>query len=73
MNYMSVAYIYKIYVIILWGMTSRTDESMVNVFKDNYEHLKLRDIAPKLHVLDNECSRTGKNTINNLFVIISQS
>ena len=30
---------------------------MIDTFKDIYEYLKVRNLAPKLHILDNECSK----------------
>ena len=50
-------------VILLGGMPSRIDESMVNLFKDVYEYLKLCNFASKLYVLDNEYSGTVKKYI----------
>ena len=50
MKYIVVAYIYKINTIIISGMPSRTYESLVNVFKDMYEHLKVQVLKPKLCV-----------------------
>ena len=62
-QYIFVAYIYKINAILLRPMKNRSDESMVAVFKDIYEYLQLRNLAPKLHVLDNECSKAIKKYI----------
>ena len=36
---------------------------MVEVFNDIYAYLKARGLAPKLHVLDNECSKAVQNYI----------
>ena len=44
-------------------MKNRHDECMVPIFKEIYDHLKERNLAPKLHVLDNECSRAVQNYI----------
>ena len=63
MQYIFVAYAYKINAILMRGMKSRSDACMVEVFKDIYEYLKTRGLNPKLHVLDNECSKAVKNYI----------
>ena len=63
MNYIFVAYIYTINAIILRPMKNRTDKSMIAVFQDIYEYLKQRGCSPKLHVLDNECSKAVKQYI----------
>ena len=39
-------------------MKNRTDACMISVFKDIYEYLKERKCKPKLHVMDNECSKS---------------
>ena len=56
-QYIVIAYIYDENVIILRPMKNRTDACMVSVFKDIYEYLKERKFKPKLHVMDNECSK----------------
>ena len=33
---------------------------MVKVFNDIYEYLQARNLAPKLHVMDNKCSKAIK-------------
>ena len=33
---------------------------MIKVFKDIYKYLQTRNLAPKLHVMDNECSKVIK-------------
>ena len=38
-------------------MKNRTDACMVSVFKDIYEYLNERKCKPKLHIMDNECSK----------------
>ena len=62
-NYIFVAYIYKTNYILLRSLTSRTDADMSKVFKDLYAYLGERNLKPKLHVLDNQCSRAIKSFI----------
>ena len=57
MNYIFVAYVYSINAILIRPMQSRSDECMVATFKDVYGTLKGIGLHPKLHVLDNECSK----------------
>ena len=57
MNYIFVAYVYSINAILIRPMKSRSDECMVATFKDVYQYLQDRGLGPKLHVLDNECSK----------------
>ena len=45
-------------------MKNRTDACMVSFFKDIYEYLKERKSKPKLHVMDNECSKEVQTFIN---------
>ena len=53
MNYIFVAYVYKINDILFRPMVTRCDATMIDNFKDIYEYLKVRNLAPKLHILDN--------------------
>ena len=68
MNYLFIAYIYTINAILIRPMKSRSDACMVDAFKDVYTYLTDKKLAPKLHVLDNECSKAvqtyvkGQNT-----------
>ena len=45
------------------AMRSRNDESMVDTFKSVYKFLQKHDCSPKLHVLDNECSKAVQNFV----------
>ena len=63
MNYISVAYIYKLNAILLQSAKTREDASMVTAFQSIYAELEKKGHKPTLHILDNECSRTGKNYI----------
>ena len=44
-------------------MKDRSDKSMVAAFEEIYKYLEERDLKPKLHVLDNECSKAVKQYI----------
>ena len=44
-------------------MKNRTDKSMLEVFKEIYEELEAGNCSPKLHVLNNECSKAIKKFI----------
>ena len=61
--YLFVCYVYSKNAIIMRTMTSRSDESMVETFKSVYEFLKKYNCSPKLHVLDNECSKAVQNFV----------
>ena len=64
MNYIFIAYIYTINAIIIRPMKSRSNEHMVKTFQDIYTYLQTKKLSPKLHVLDNECSKVVKTYIN---------
>ena len=57
MNYIFLAYVYKLNAILLRSTKSREDASMVEAFTSIYTELETAGHNPKLHVLDNECSR----------------
>ena len=63
MNYYFVCYVYKCNYIIVRTMKSRKDADMVATFKDIYGKLKVKGHQPKLHVLDNECSKAIKTYV----------
>ena len=63
MQYIFVAYIYTKNAILIRAMPNRTDESMVKVFKEVYETFEERNWKPKIHILDNECSKAVKKFI----------
>ena len=44
-------------------LRNRDDSSMTECFKEIYSYLTARGCKPKLHVLDNECSKAIKNQI----------
>ena len=63
MQYLFIAYIYDENAILIRPLRNREDSSMVECFKDVYSYLEARGCKPKLHVLDNECSRAIKQQI----------
>ena len=63
-NFIFVAYIYKINAILIRSMKNRSDGSMIDAFKEVYEYLQSKHLHPKLHVLDNECSKAVKQFIS---------
>ena len=63
MRYIFIAYIYDENVILMRPMKNRTDACMVAVFKKIYEYLKEHNCKPKLHVMDNECSKSVQTFI----------
>ena len=65
MNFIFVAYVYKLNAILLRSMKSREDASMVKAFTSIYTKLETAGHKPKLHVLDNECSRAVQKILNN--------
>ena len=64
MQYFFIAYIYDQNYIMILPMKNRTDASMIEVFKEVYLPLQQKGSNPKLHVLDNECSKAIKNFVN---------
>ena len=57
MNYIFVAYVYKLNSVLLRSMKSREDASMLEALTSIYSKLETAGHKPKLHVFDNECSR----------------
>ena len=57
MNYIFVAYVYKINAILVRTMATRCDATMIDTFNNIYKYLKLHNLATKLHILDNEYSK----------------
>ena len=52
---------YKLNTIFMLPMRSREDESMIGAFKAVYNKLEGLGHKPKLHILDNECSKCIQN------------
>ena len=63
MQYIFIAYIYDDNVILIGPMKNRTDACMVAIFKEIYEYSKERKCKPKLHVMDNKCSKAVQTFI----------
>ena len=63
MQHIFVAYVYTKNAILIRAMPNRTDDSMVKVFTEVYETLEQRNWKPKIHILDNECSKAVKKFI----------
>ena len=63
MNYIFVAYIYKLHGILLRSIKTREDASMVTAFKSVYTELKEKGHKLTFHVLGNECSLAIKTYI----------
>ena len=63
--YLFVCYVYSKNAIIMQAMRSRNDESMVETFKSVYKFLQKHNCSPKLHVLNNECSKAVQNFVQN--------
>ena len=62
-NYIFVAYVYSKNAILLRPLSARNDDNMVTTFQELYAYLGERGIKPRLHVLDNECSKAIKSFI----------
>ena len=67
-----VAYVYKINAILVRPMATLCDATTIDTFKDIYEYLKVRNLAPKLHIIDNECSKAAQKYIKAGRVAIQQ-
>ena len=63
MQYLFIAHIYTINAILIRPMPSRTDASMIAAFTNIYDYLEAQKCKPKLHVLDNECSKAVRNYV----------
>ena len=62
-RYVMIIYVYDANAILVRPMKNREKETMVNTFTEIYNFLKRRKLAPKLHVMDNECSKLLMNYI----------
>ena len=63
--YLFVCYVYSKNAIIMQPMKDWTDDCMVKTFQDVYKILNQQNCAPKLHVLDNKCSKAVQAFIQN--------
>ena len=59
-NYIFMAYVYSKNAVLLRPLAARNDDNMVKTFQELYAYLRERGIQPRLHVLDNECSKAIK-------------
>jgi hypothetical protein len=62
-QYIFLTYVYDINAILVRPMESRKKASMEKAFKDIYSYLTMKNFKPKLHIMDNECSKTIKTFI----------
>ena len=56
-NYIFIAYVCKIDSIFVMLMKLREDKSIISAFKEVYTKFEGLGHKPKLHILDNECSK----------------
>ena len=63
MKLLFVAYIYDINAILAIPLKSRTDEAMVDAFRQVISKLEECNSKPKVNVMDNECSRAVEQYI----------
>ena len=52
-----ILYEYRSNAILCRALKSQSDESMVDAFNDVYEELASKGFKPKLHIMDNQCSK----------------
>ena len=60
-----ISYVYNANAILVRPMKNREKETMVETFKEVYKILIQRNMTPKLHVIDNECSKLLSDYIQN--------
>ena len=63
MNYIFIEYVYTIDAILIKPMKGMTDDNMVDVFREICAELEEQNCKPKLHVLDNQCSKAVRKYI----------
>jgi hypothetical protein len=63
MQYIFVAYVYYLNVIIIRPMPSHTDATTITAFTEVFAVLCVRDYQPALNVIDNECSKAVERHI----------
>ena len=56
-RYVMIVYVYDANAILARPMKNQEKETMVETFEEVYEFLEKRKLTPKLHVMDNECSK----------------
>ena len=62
-QYIFIACIYTINMILMKPIKGTDDANMIAVFKEIYKELEIRNCKPKLHVLDNQCLKAVKSYI----------
>jgi len=62
-QYICVAYVYDINIILARPMQNRSAESMQKAFQDIITHLDSKGCKPRLNVMDNECCKIIKQYI----------
>ena len=60
-NYIFIAYAYKLNSIFMIAMKDRKNKSMITAYEEVYAKLEARGQRPKLHILDNKCSKCIQN------------
>ena len=64
-RYVMIVYVYDANAILVRPMKNREKETMVETFQQIYDFLIKRNMTPKLHVMDNECSKLLSDYIQN--------
>ena len=62
-QYIFVCYTYNLNAILVWPMKTHDTTAMITAFQDIYQYLISKNYKPKLHVMDNECSKTIEKCI----------
>ena len=62
-HYIFIANAYKLNSIFMIATKDQENKSMIAVYEDFYAKLKARGQRPKLHILDNECSKCIQNCL----------
>ena len=57
-QYTFVCYAYNLNAVLVRPMKTRETTSMLKSFQDIYSYLIFKNFKPKLHVMDNEYSKT---------------
>ena len=60
---MCIAYVYNVNAILVLPMKTCETTSHLKAFKDIYKYLTQQNFKPKLHVMDNKCSKTIEDYI----------
>ena len=60
-NYIFIACVNKLNSIFMIAMKDRKNKNMITAYKEVYSKCEARGHTPKVHVLDNECSKCTQN------------